>query len=118
MLTAFGKELRTLRIKRNELLKGMADRLGVSSAYLSAIEHGKKPIPKGFIDQLNALYSFSPEEIEGLKKASIASKADVKIPLDNLSKGQKEVAAVFARKIFDFSEEDIEKMMRIMKEDD
>lgn len=42
MLTAFGKEVRKIRLDRGELLKTMADSLGVKSSYLSAIEHGKK----------------------------------------------------------------------------
>ena len=42
MLTEFGKALRRIRLDNDELLKDMADKLKVSSAYLSAVENGKK----------------------------------------------------------------------------
>ena len=42
MLTRFGKRLRTLRIEENQRLKDMADKLGVTAAYLSAVENGKR----------------------------------------------------------------------------
>ena len=38
MLTSFGKTLRKLRIDNEELLKDMALKLGVTLAYLSAVE--------------------------------------------------------------------------------
>lgn len=45
MLTRFGKQLRKLRIDREERLKDMADRLNVTTAYLSAVENGKRTVP-------------------------------------------------------------------------
>ena len=42
MLTSIGRFLRKLRIDHGEILKDMADALGVSSAFLSAVENGKK----------------------------------------------------------------------------
>ena len=45
MLTEFGKCLRKIRIDKAELLKDMAEKLQVTSAYLSAVEHGKREIP-------------------------------------------------------------------------
>lgn len=49
MLTSVGRFLRTLRIDHGEILKDMADVLGVSSAFLSAVENGKKKMPEGWI---------------------------------------------------------------------
>lgn len=45
MLTGIGKFLRKLRIDNEEILKDMADALGVSSAFLSAVENGRKKMP-------------------------------------------------------------------------
>ncbi|GAF63604.1 putative transcriptional regulator [Bacillus sp. TS-2] len=53
-----------LRVKERELLKEMADKLGLSSAELSAIEHGKKPMPKGFLDRIQTLYFDKSELIK------------------------------------------------------
>ena len=42
MITSVGRFLRKLRIDRGKILKTMAETLGVSSAFLSAVENGKK----------------------------------------------------------------------------
>jgi transcriptional regulator with XRE-family HTH domain len=44
-MTPFGERMRKLRADRGITLKEMADGLGVSSAYLSALEHGKRGRP-------------------------------------------------------------------------
>jgi transcriptional regulator with XRE-family HTH domain len=44
-MTPFGDRMRKLRSERGITLKEMADGLGVSSAYLSALEHGKRGRP-------------------------------------------------------------------------
>lgn len=44
-MTPFGDRMRKLRAERGVTLKQMADALGVSSAYLSALEHGKRGRP-------------------------------------------------------------------------
>ena len=44
-MTPFGDRMRKLRAERNVTLKDMAEALGVSSAYLSALEHGKRGRP-------------------------------------------------------------------------
>ena len=44
-MTPFGERMRRLRRERHITLKQMAGDLGVSSAYLSALEHGKRGRP-------------------------------------------------------------------------
>ncbi len=44
-MTPFGDRMRKLRAERGITLKEMAEALGVSSAYLSALEHGKRGRP-------------------------------------------------------------------------
>ena len=44
-MTPFGERMRKLRAERGITLKRMAADLGVSSAYLSALEHGKRGRP-------------------------------------------------------------------------
>ena len=68
MLTRFGKRLRTLRIEENQRLKDMADKLGVTAAYLSAVENGKRRVPDSWIATLTDEYGLSPEEERELQK--------------------------------------------------
>ena len=44
-MTPFGDRMRKLRAERGITLKEMAEAIGVSSAYLSALEHGKRGRP-------------------------------------------------------------------------
>lgn len=44
-MTPFGRKVRALRAAHNVTLKQMASDLQISSAYLSALEHGKKGLP-------------------------------------------------------------------------
>ena len=49
-MTPFGQRLRDLRQQHGRALKDMARALKVSSAYLSALEHGHRAQPKpGFV---------------------------------------------------------------------
>lgn len=44
-MTPFGERMRKLRTERGLTLKQMAEDIGVSSAYLSALEHGQRGRP-------------------------------------------------------------------------
>ncbi len=57
MLDRFGKLVRDIRITRSLLLYDMAKALDISSAELSAIECGRKPIPDWFIPKLEQTYN-------------------------------------------------------------
>lgn len=117
MLTAFGKEVRKIRLDRGELLKTMADSLGVKSSYLSAIEHGKKAIPKSFICSLTSLYSLSQNEIENLEKAADLSKQNVNINLIGKDADLAGLANAFARKFDSLTENQIKAIEKVLKED-
>lgn len=67
MRTILGDKLRGIRIKNNQILKDMADTLGVSSAFLSAVENGKKNMPTNWIDILQNAYALSDSECEDIK---------------------------------------------------
>ena len=42
MITSLGNFLRKLRFEKGEVLKDMAEKLGVTVSFLSAVENGKK----------------------------------------------------------------------------
>ena len=44
-MTPLGQKLRELRLKKGVSQKEMAAALGVSAAYLSALEHGRRGVP-------------------------------------------------------------------------
>ena len=57
MATRLGKLLRKIRIDRDEYMKNMAERLGITSAYLSAIENGKRNMGNALLEKLAEVYS-------------------------------------------------------------
>ena len=90
-----------------EILKNMADRLEVSSAFLSAIENGKKRMPPSMREKVVTLYGLKPEEIDDLDNAILESADSVEISIRSLSEERKKLAVTFARSFGEFSDEDI-----------
>ena len=114
MLTAFGKTLRKLRIDRGEILKAMADHLGISSAYLSAIEMGKRVIPEDMVARLSRIYALSEEDVRQMEEAKAQSTTQVKLDLGNASPVKKNAALVFARAFDEMDEEAANKLLAFM----
>lgn len=115
MLTSIGRYLRKLRIDRGEILRDMATKLGVSSAFLSAIENGKKKMPESMLLNLENLYSLSADQIEELKTAVLESSDTVELNLVNASEGSRQLAVSFARKFESLDEETAKKIYNILK---
>lgn len=61
-VTLYGKELRKLRIEKEEHGEDMARRLGISSSYLCMIERGRRDVPIGFTDKVAEAYSLNAKE--------------------------------------------------------
>ena len=72
-ITEYGKVLRHIRLDLSELLGTMADKLGLSAAYLSSIETGSRSIPVDLTSKIIKIYNLSEEEAEKLLKAETNS---------------------------------------------
>lgn len=114
MITSFGKELRKIRIDKGEILKNMADKLQITSSYLSAIECGKRKIPSDFIDKLVHLYGLTEVEKEKLTEMEEESCKVITLTFDEISLEKKEVAIKFARIFKELSSNEIEKIDKIL----
>lgn len=73
-MTPFGEKIRALRKERGVTQSEMADALGISSAYLSALEHGRRGRPtwellQRIIGYLNVIWD-EAEELERLAELS------------------------------------------------
>lgn len=115
MLTEFGKALRKIRIDRQQLLRDMADKLGVSSAYLSAVETGKRRIPQDWVSKIASIYSLSCEEQADLQSAADNSVFDVTISLVNASEQKRNAVLSFVRALDGLNDEDLKRIMASMK---
>jgi len=107
MITPFGIANRKLRLDKGLRLLDMAEKLKLSSSFISAVETGKKPIPAGYVDSVVRVLSLTPAEASELQKAADRSKTVVDV--DGLQGSQRELVAAFARKVdvlpLDFLEE-------------
>ncbi len=110
MLTSLGKFLRKLRIDNGEILRDMAKKLSVSSAFLSAVENGKKKVPEGWLLKLGELYSLTSEQILELQEAFLESKNTIEIDISKASFNNRRLAVSFARQ-FNTLDEDASIML-------
>ena len=116
-VTAFGKELRKMRIDASEVLGTMAKKLGVSPAYLSSIENGQRDIPENLISALAKTYGLSQErqnELEELK-AQVKGAVDVNFEDKKNNADYVETAVMFARDFSKLSEEQILMMKELLE---
>ena len=113
-ITKFGEYTRDLRIDRGENLKEMAENLGVSSAFLSAVENGKKQVPKTWYEKISSLYELALKEKEKLKNAIEESKNMLVLNLENVTQANKEFALVFARSFEELTDEERKKIQGIL----
>lgn len=80
-MTPLGAKMRQMRRDRNITLKQMAADLNVSSAYLSALEHGHRGKPTWFmLQRIISYFNVIWDEAEELQR--LADLSDPKITLD------------------------------------
>lgn len=115
MLTSLGKFYRKLRIDNDELLKHMAERLGVSSSYLSAVESGKRDMPDSWEAQIIDLYDLSEEMILEFQYAIRTSKRKTTIDMTNFVNSDKLLVESFARKFSALDDATKKKLERLLK---
>ena len=115
-MTPFGARLRALRAARGETLKSMAEAIGVSSAYLSALEHGKRGLPTWLLLQrIIAHFNIIWDEAEDLQRLAGLSDPRVIIDTARLSPAATELANRLARAIGAMPEADIEALLLELK---
>ncbi|MGN6158033.1 MAG: helix-turn-helix domain-containing protein [Devosia sp.] len=107
-MTPLGQKMRELRASRGVTLKQMASALNVSSAYLSALEHGKRGKPTWILLQ-RIIHYFNViwDEAEELQRLAEMSDPKVTIDTGGLSPEATELANRLARDISRLSDDDL-----------
>ena len=114
-MTPFGRRMRELRAARGVTLKQMADELGVSSAYLSALEHGRRGQPTWLLlQQITGYFNVIWDEAEELQALAALSDPRVVIDTAGLSPEATELANRLARAIGKLSEQEIAELLAIL----
>jgi len=108
-MTPFGKKVRTLRKARAITLKQMAEELGVSSAYFSALEHGHRGRPgSGLVQQVCGYFELMWDDAEELRRLAELSHPRIVVDTAGLSPKATELANTLAETIKDLDEETID----------
>ncbi|HEX2509108.1 MAG TPA: helix-turn-helix domain-containing protein [Microvirga sp.] len=114
-MTPFGERVRLLRRERGLLLKDMAAHLGVSSAYLSALERGERGKPtwaliQGVIHYFNIIW----DEADDLARLADLSDPRVKIDTAGTNPRLTLLANRLAREVGSLSAEDVETILAVL----
>lgn len=107
-MTPFGKKIRDLRFERGLCQNEMAKGIGVSPAYLSALEHGKKGSPSfALVQRIITYFNIIWDDAEELIELAGMSHPRVVIDTSKLSVEATAFANRLAREIRHFTPEDI-----------
>ena len=99
-MTPLGYRLRQLRAARGVTLAEMAVALGVSPAYLSALEHGKRGVPRPvFLEMINGYFNLGLDDAEDLLRLAAISDPRVVLDTAGLSPKATELANRLAARI-------------------
>ncbi len=114
-MTPFGERVRQLRRERGLMLKDMAAHLGVSSAYLSALERGERGKPTWTLLQ-GVLQYFHIIWDEADELTRLADLSDPRVKIDTAGADPKAtlLANRLAREIRNLSEGELEDMLAIL----
>ena len=115
-MTPFGRRVRELRDGKGISLKRMAADLGVSGAYLSALERGHRGRPgPGFVMQVTGYFGLIWDQAEELKELARLSHPRVAVDTANLSPEATELANRLADGIEALDNATVDRMLQMVK---
>ena len=117
-MTEIGKFLKKLRVDNGEVLLTMAQKLGVTPSFLSAVELGKKKMPYEWNLKIRSAYALTPAQEDELDEAISISEKAVILDFEEASPTAKKLAVSFARSFSDFTDEQLEALKKLMNNED
>jgi len=92
----------------------MADRLGTSSAYLSAVETGRKPVPPTMPEEIASKFELDDATTRRLCAAATECVKTVHLNVANRSQQAQELAVAFARRFPKMNEIEVNRLMTVL----
>jgi len=115
-VTPFGDRMRKLRAERGITLKDMADGIGVSSAYLSALEHGKRGRPGWhLIQRILTFFNIIWDDAEEVVRLARISHPRITIDTSGLSPKATELANRLADDIGRLDPSALEEILNVLE---
>lgn len=107
-MTPLGERIRELRRERGVSQKDMAASIGVSAAYLSALEHGHRGVPTwAMIQKIIGYFNVIWDDAEELQKLAEGSHPRVVVDTAGLSPAATELANLLAQAIGELNETEL-----------
>ncbi|MBX9634761.1 MAG: helix-turn-helix domain-containing protein [Magnetospirillum sp.] len=114
-MTPFGARVRGLREAKGIALKQMAADLNLSSAYVSALEHGNRGRPApGLVMQIAGYFGCIWDEAEELKRLAELSHPRITIDTAGLPPDRTELANRLAESIRDLPDDAVADMLAVL----
>lgn len=118
-MTPFGQRIRELRSEKMVTMKEMAAAIGVSSAYLSALEHGNRGRPSWYLLQRTISYfNIIWDDAEELVRLARLSHPRITIDTSGLSPKATELANRLADEITDMTQLQLAEHLELMSQSD
>ena len=114
-MTPFGEKMRKLRADRAITLKQMSSAVGVSSAYLSALEHGKRGRPGWhLIQRIIAYFNIIWDEAEEVTRLARISHPRITIDTSGLNPLATELANRLADDISKLEPQTLNELLSVL----
>ena len=117
-MTPFGERMRVLRAARGLTQQQQADQLGVSKAYISALENGARGRPSApFVDQICAWLGLIWDDAEDLKALAARSHPKPTIDASRSHAGAVELANLMATHIGSLDRAACQRLMEALRDE-
>jgi transcriptional regulator with XRE-family HTH domain len=111
-MTPFGTKIRAIRRERGVSQKEMARALGVSAAYLSALEHGRRGAPSwALVQKIIGYFNVIWDDAEELERLAETSHPRVIVDTSGLSPAATELANLLAASVGRLEPDDIRRLI-------
>lgn len=115
-MTPLGLHLRHLRAERGITQREMAEGIGVSPAYLSALEHGRRGKPSfALLQRMIGYLGIIWDETDELQAAAALSDPKVAIDTSGLSAEATELANRLARDIATLDKDEMAALLNVLR---
>jgi transcriptional regulator with XRE-family HTH domain len=116
-VTPLGEKMRALRRERGVSQSEMAAAIGVSAAYLSALEHGRRSAPTWtLIQKIIGYFNIIWDEAEELEQLAKVSHPRVTLDTSGLTPAATELANLLAENIGRLDEADLLRLATSIRE--
>ena len=115
-MTPFGEALRQLRAKKGITQRQLAEAIGVTPAYLSSLEHGKRGRPTfELLQRITGYFNIIWDEAEELFRVAEASHQKVVLDTTGLAPAYTAFANALAARIRSLPPDVLDEMRRLLQ---